>query len=202
MTGAHRYKDILIKQSHKIKFSWSRHRWKMFGYSKHMKAALIKEYKYDPTDSWRKVLSLGLLCSTSLFFTNNTHILVSLTWPCWTKLVITPLFEKLAQELLWRLLRQLAASSEALQFLQYWTLAASVCLPKGLDCSCQFFLVYLPRDLSAVAKSYLVFSKWTAVKEGSYPQMTIAEEFYFTHILIKFLLYYLCSMVGKRNVEP
>jgi hypothetical protein len=35
---------------------------RMFGYSKHMKGCLIKEYKYDPMDSERQALSLGLLC--------------------------------------------------------------------------------------------------------------------------------------------
>ena len=49
----------------------------MFGYSKHMKGCVMKEYKCDPTDRGRE--SIGLVCSTSLFFTNNTHVLVCLT---------------------------------------------------------------------------------------------------------------------------
>jgi hypothetical protein len=40
----------------------------------------MKECKYDPTDSGRRALSFGLVCSASLlFFGNNTHVLVHLT---------------------------------------------------------------------------------------------------------------------------
>jgi hypothetical protein len=45
----------------------------MFGYSKHL-------VKYNPTDSGRRALSLGLVCSACpLFFTRVTHALVHLT---------------------------------------------------------------------------------------------------------------------------
>ena len=54
----------------------------MFGYSKHMKGCLIKEYKYEPTESGRQALSFGLVCSTLLFFTKDTHVLVCLTSHC------------------------------------------------------------------------------------------------------------------------
>ena len=42
-----------------------------FWYSRHMRGCLIKEYRYDPTDSGRGALNIGLICSTSLFFVNN-----------------------------------------------------------------------------------------------------------------------------------
>ena len=51
----------------------------MFEYIQHVKRHLMKKYKYDPTESGRDALSLGLVCSTSLFFTNNNHVLVCLT---------------------------------------------------------------------------------------------------------------------------
>jgi hypothetical protein len=44
----------------------------MFGYSKHVKGHLMKEYKYDPIDSGGQALSFGLVCSA-------LHALVSLT---------------------------------------------------------------------------------------------------------------------------
>jgi hypothetical protein len=44
-----------------------------------MKEPIIKEYKYDPTDSGKGALSIDLVCSTSLFFANNTYVLVHLT---------------------------------------------------------------------------------------------------------------------------
>jgi hypothetical protein len=52
---------------------------RMFGYSKHMKECLMKECSYESTDSGRRALSIGLVCSASLFFINNTHVLVLLT---------------------------------------------------------------------------------------------------------------------------
>ena len=45
---------------------------RMFGYSKHVKGHLMKEYKYDPIDSGGQALSFGLVCSA-------LHALVSLT---------------------------------------------------------------------------------------------------------------------------
>ena len=47
---AHRWKDVLLEQTCERLFSWSRHRWRMIGYSRHMKGHLIKEHKCDPTD--------------------------------------------------------------------------------------------------------------------------------------------------------
>jgi hypothetical protein len=49
----------------------------MFCYSKHVKAHVMKGYKYDPTDSgsW----NIDLVSSALLFFTNNLHVLVHLT---------------------------------------------------------------------------------------------------------------------------
>jgi hypothetical protein len=52
---------------------------RMLGYSKHMKGSMMKEYKYDPTYSGRWALNFGLVCFTSLFFVNNTHVLVHVT---------------------------------------------------------------------------------------------------------------------------
>ena len=45
----------------------------MFCYSKHVKGLVMKEFKYDPTDTGRQALSTGLVCSASLFFDNNTQ---------------------------------------------------------------------------------------------------------------------------------
>ena len=47
----------------------------MFGYSRHMNGLLMKEYKYDPTDSGRE--AFGLLCL--IFFAYYIHVLVHLT---------------------------------------------------------------------------------------------------------------------------
>ena len=77
--GTQVVKDVLLKQTCERMFSWSRHRWKDIWYSRHVKGHLMKEYKYDPTDSGRQALSIGLVCSTLLFFDNGTHVLVHLT---------------------------------------------------------------------------------------------------------------------------
>ena len=50
---------------------------RVFGYSKHVKGRLMKEY--DLTDSGKQTLSIGLVCFASLFFTKVTHVLVHLT---------------------------------------------------------------------------------------------------------------------------
>jgi hypothetical protein len=52
---------------------------RVFRYSRHVKGPMTKKYKYDPTDSWGRALSLGLVCSTLLFFDNETHVFVHLT---------------------------------------------------------------------------------------------------------------------------
>jgi len=51
---------------------------RMFGYSRHVKGPVVREYKHDPRDSGRGALSLGLVGSALLFFSNNTHGLVYL----------------------------------------------------------------------------------------------------------------------------
>jgi hypothetical protein len=51
----------------------------MFWYSRHMKGLLMKEYTNDPTDSGTTALSIGLVCSSSIFFTNDMHVLARLT---------------------------------------------------------------------------------------------------------------------------
>ena len=45
----------------------------VFEYSRHVKGHLMKEYKYDPRDCGRQALSIGLVCSASLFFANNSN---------------------------------------------------------------------------------------------------------------------------------
>ena len=45
----------------------------MIGYSRHVKELLMKENKYDPTDSGRWALSFGLVCSALPFFAKGTH---------------------------------------------------------------------------------------------------------------------------------
>ena len=67
---------------------------RMFWYIKHVKGPMMKEYIYDPTGSGQQALSFGLVCSTSLFFNKDTHVLVRLTWWCWVQLVVmSPLRE-------------------------------------------------------------------------------------------------------------
>jgi hypothetical protein len=39
----------------------------------------MKEYKYDPPDSGRVTLNIGLVCSTVLSFANDTHAFVHFT---------------------------------------------------------------------------------------------------------------------------
>ena len=47
---------------------------RLFGYSRHVKGHLTKGCKSDLTDSGRPALSMGLICSASLFFANNTRV--------------------------------------------------------------------------------------------------------------------------------
>lgn len=53
---------------------------RMFCYSKHVKGRVMKEYKYDPTDSGSS--SIGLLCTILLFFAKDKNVLVCLTLLC------------------------------------------------------------------------------------------------------------------------
>jgi hypothetical protein len=55
---------------------------RMVCYSRHVKECVMKAYNYDPTDSGRPALSIGLLCSASLLFSNDWHVLVCLTLCC------------------------------------------------------------------------------------------------------------------------
>jgi hypothetical protein len=50
----------------------------MFLYSNHVKGPVIKECKYDPTDSERLAQSIGLVWTTLLLF-DNMCVLVPLT---------------------------------------------------------------------------------------------------------------------------
>lgn len=74
-----RGKNIFLKQTCERLFPEAGTGERMFGYIKHLKEHLMKDYKYDPTDSGRRALSLGLVCLASLFFSNNMHILVHFT---------------------------------------------------------------------------------------------------------------------------
>jgi hypothetical protein len=51
---------------------------RVFGYSRHVKGLLMKEYKYYPTESGRWALSFGLVCSASLSFAKAMYVLVCL----------------------------------------------------------------------------------------------------------------------------
>jgi hypothetical protein len=42
----------------------------------------MKEGVYDTTDSGGRALSIGLVCSASLFFAKDTHVLILLKWRC------------------------------------------------------------------------------------------------------------------------
>ena len=52
---------------------------RMCGYNKYVKGCLMEMYKYDPTDSGSRALSLGLDCSVSLFLAKDKHALVLIT---------------------------------------------------------------------------------------------------------------------------
>jgi hypothetical protein len=83
---------------------------RMFGYSRHMKEGLMKEYKYDPADSGRGALSIHLLCSTLLFFVNNVACVGLPYIALLSSTCDNAAQERLIQELLMRLLWQSAAS--------------------------------------------------------------------------------------------
>lgn len=70
----------------------------------------MKEYKYDPHRQWETAVSTDLVCSASILFANNTHVMVHLT--C-VLLVSTSgnTREKLTKEWLLRFPRQLADST-------------------------------------------------------------------------------------------
>ena len=65
--------DVLLKQTRERHFPEADTGERMFGYSKHVKGHLMKEYKYDPTDSGKQALSIGLVCSALLFLA-KTHM--------------------------------------------------------------------------------------------------------------------------------
>lgn len=68
-------KDVLLKQTQEKKmFPEADSGERMFGYSKHIKGHLMKEHKYDLTDSGRQ----ALVCSDSIFFVKTHMYWVSL----------------------------------------------------------------------------------------------------------------------------
>jgi hypothetical protein len=119
----------------------------MFGYSRYVKGILMKGFKYDPIDSGRWALNLGLVFSALLFFANDTHALVALhrvaaldlwwcchwekhaknySWGSWSRL-----------PLLWPCLMPVGEPDNFIRIelllpgvclLKDWTVAAGVCL--------------------------------------------------------------------------
>ena len=83
--GAHRWKCKNMKDCFPVADTGERR----FGYSKYTKRPVIKHYKYDPTDSGRWALSIGLVCSVSLFFAKDSHVLAHLTPCCWAQHMVS-----------------------------------------------------------------------------------------------------------------
>ena len=129
---------------------------RMCGYSSHMKGHLMREYKYDPTDSGRGALSLHLVCSASLFFTKDMHLLVLLSYCCWAQLVVMLSLRETHP----RTAHKVPAAAclppqphcrlvgEPGGFFRIELQLPGVCVLKGLDCSCWFVPgICLPRGL-------------------------------------------------------
>ena len=130
-----------------------------------MKGCLVKEYRYDSTDSGRPALIFGLVSSTLLLFIKDTHVLIYLTYYCWAQhVVMLPMKEPcprllceipMAAYCFWGLALGQLVSLEVSSGLNYnflvcpcwkdWTVAASLCLASAW------------LEDRSVAKSYLVF---------------------------------------------
>jgi hypothetical protein len=106
----------------------------------------------------RCALSIGLVCSTSLLFTNNLHVLVDLTQHCWVPLVTPSLREtrpRIAHEVPVSACRfcslvsgQLESLAVSLGLKYSCCFVPGICLPRGLNSSCQFLCgICLPRGL-------------------------------------------------------
>lgn len=152
--GSHRWKDVLLKQTKERMSFWSGHRWK------DVLLYQTGERTWDEGSINMTPQTVGdkhwaLVCSASLFFANDIHVLVHLTYLCWVQLVVTPTL--LLPSIASRQLVSLAISSE----LNYscWFLPG-VYLPRGLDCSCWFIydvcygMNYCQRRSSSPAKNY------------------------------------------------
>lgn len=145
--------------------------------SKRVKEHAMKGYTYDATDSGR--WSTGLVCSASLFFTNNTHVLVHLTQHCWAPLVVTLPLRETCQ----RTARGIPAAACRFCSLTPGQLA-SLAASSGLNCSCRFVFG------ACRGTELLTKTDW------AHPQRTIAKQVHVPNILITFLFQYLCWVVG------
>jgi hypothetical protein len=203
-------------------FSWSRHVKKCFPHadtgermlwsSKHGKGPVMKEYEYDPTASGRWALSFALVSSTSLFFTNNTHVLDYLTKCCWTQLVaqLVPLREthprtvcKIPLAACHLQQSCLRPGGKPCSFFRIELQLLGLCLVSPAERTGLQQMVhvwYLParEDWSAAAELYLVFATrlncWP--KRLSSPQKNYCWPDPISHILITFPFHYLCCVVG------
>ena len=138
---------------------------RMLWYSKHMNGTVMKEYKYDPTDSGSSRLVFFALPRYS---SHDTHVLACPTLQCWAPLVVMPLREthpRTACEvpeaafcscslIPGQVVRLLVSSG-----LTYRCLMSDVSLLKGLDYSCWFLCGVCPVDRSARTDSCLVFAR-------------------------------------------
>jgi hypothetical protein len=107
--------------------------------------------KYGPTDSGRGALSLDLVCSISLFFTKDLHVLFCFTVHCWAQLVISPTLRETCPRTAWEGLATACC---------FWGLASgqlvSLAVSLGLNYSCLVSACW--KDWPAAAELYLVFA--------------------------------------------
>ena len=164
-----------------------------FGHSWHMKEPGMKEYKYDLTDRGGWAPSLGLVCSASLFFANDIHILVCLTQHCWAQLVIAVPLKHI------HLKYCSQGSRGSLPLLQpHLRWLACLVVSSGLNYLCLVsacWKVWTVTTSSCLVSACL--EQWSAVKEDqACLKRTIVEQVHFPCILITFLFHSLCWVVG------
>jgi hypothetical protein len=150
-------------------FPWSRHSWKdaFIWHCKYMKGPMMKEYKYDLTNSWRWATEpwLGLLCLAILYYQHAWNGLPYIAWLSST-CGNTDIERNSPKNYLWGScssllllqphLRLDGKLSSRLNFSCWFILG--FCLWKGLDYSCWLYVVSAClEDWSAAAESYLVF---------------------------------------------
>ena len=128
-------------------FSWSRQRWKdVLLLQTH---DVQKEYEYDPTD--RLDLRIDLLYFASLFFANDTHVLVHLTLHCWALFVV----------MLWRETHQRTSCEVTVDSCHFGYSLQLVGKPGHIfwiECPCWFMYSVWWEDWTAASDSYFVFA--------------------------------------------
>jgi hypothetical protein len=155
---------------------------RMFGYREHVKECLMKEYKCDLTNSGRQALSIGLVCSASVFFAKDTHTHTHThtywfalwdiernspthcSWGSWAACHFSGLASGRLESLV--VSSGLNYSCLVSACWENWTVAAGSCLVSACL-----------EDWSTAAESYLVFAMGLncCPRSSSLPQRTIAE---------------------------